>query len=143
MLSFASSTVKTAFEYDPPDVFIEIDDEPARRLPITTVTFNNGRYLGGGMKMAPEARLADGKLDMVVVKKLPFHRLITQGPRLYAGAHLGLPEVHHRRARSIKAWPVDPEVRVSIEVDGESPGRLPATFGVCTKALRIRVPAKN
>ena len=143
MLSFASTTVKTAFEYDPPHVFIEVDDEPARRLPITTVTFNNGRFFGGGMKMAPEAHLADGKLDMVVVRKLPFHRLVTQGPRLYAGAHLGLPEVHYRQARSIKAWPVDSKVRVSIEVDGESPGALPASFEVCPKALRVRVPAKN
>jgi len=143
LLSFASSTVKTAFEYDPPDVFIEVDDEQARRLPITTVTFNNGRFFGGGMKMAPEASLVDGKLDMVVVRKLPFHRLVTQGPRLYAGAHLGLPEVHHRRATSVRAWPVDSNIRVAIEIDGESPGELPASFGVRPKALKIRVPAKN
>lgn len=140
LISFASSTVSTAFHYNPPDVFIEVDDEPVRRIPITTVSFNNGRYFGGGMKIAPEASFVDGQLDMIVIRKLSFLKILTQGPRLYAGAHLALPEVHHRRATSARAWAVDPKIRIPLEVDGESPGLLPARFEICPKALRVRVP---
>lgn len=140
LVSFASQTVKTAFTFIPPDVYIEVDDEPTRRFPITTVTFNNGRYFGGGMKMAPEASLVDGRLDMIVVQKLSFLRILSQGPRLYAGAHLGMPEVFHRLMTSARARPVDPKVRIAVEVDGESPGSLPATFEILPKSLRVRVP---
>ncbi len=140
LVSFASNTVKTAFTFDPPDVYIEVDDEPARRFPITTVTFNNGRYFGGGMKMAPAASLVDGRLDMIVVQKLPFLRILAQGPRLYAGAHLGMPEVHHRLLSSARARPVDPQTRIPVEIDGESPGTLPAKFEVLPKSIRVRVP---
>ena len=140
LISFASSTVKTAFTFDHPDVFLEIDDEPARRLPITTVCFNNGRFFGGGMKIAPEASMVDGQLDLIVVRKLPFRRILAQGPRLYAGAHLSLPEVHHQLAATVRAWPVDSHVEVPLEVDGESPGTLPANFGIRPMALRVRIP---
>lgn len=140
LFAFASQTVRTAFTYDPPDVYLEIDDEPARRLPITTVAFNNGRYFGGGMKMAPDASLVDGRLDMIVVRKLSLPRILLQGPRLYAGAHLGMPEVDHRLVVSARARPVDPNIQIALEVDGESPGFLPADVEVMPKALRVRVP---
>jgi YegS/Rv2252/BmrU family lipid kinase len=140
LISFASSTVKKAFTFDHPDVYLEVDDEPARRLPITTVCINNGRFFGGGMKIAPAASFVDGRLDLIVVRKLPFHRILAQGPRLYAGAHLMLPEVHHRLATKARAWPADPGVQVHLEADGECPGTLPARFEICPKALRVRIP---
>jgi YegS/Rv2252/BmrU family lipid kinase len=141
LISFASSTVKTAFTYDHPDVYLEVDDEPALRISITTVCCNNGRFFGGGMKIAPEASMVDGRLDLVVVRKLAFSKILAQGPRLYAGAHLALPEVHHRLVAKASAWPVDPHAEVYVEVDGESPGRLPARFETCPKALRVRLPS--
>jgi YegS/Rv2252/BmrU family lipid kinase len=139
-VSFASSTIKSAFTFDHPDVFLEVDDEPARRLPITTVCFNNGRYFGGGMKIAPDASMVDGRLDLIVVRKLSFGKILAQGPRLYAGAHLSLPEVHHRLATTARAWPAGSDVDVLLEVDGESPGTLPAQFQIRPKALRVRIP---
>jgi diacylglycerol kinase (ATP) len=142
LISFASSTVKTAFTFVHPDVFLEVDDEPARRLPITTVCFNNGRFFGGGMKIAPEASMVDGQLDLIVVRKLPFSKILAQGPRLYAGTHLSLPEVHHRLATTARAWPVDSDVDVLLEVDGESPGTLPASFEIRPMALRVRIPSR-
>jgi YegS/Rv2252/BmrU family lipid kinase len=140
LISFASSTMKTAFAFEHPHVYLEVDDEPSRRLPVTTVCINNGCYFGGGMKIAPEASLVDGRLDLIVVRKLSFFNIVTKGPRLYGGAHLGLPEVHHQLATSARAWPVNPNDKVLLEVDGESPGELPASFEVRPKALLVRVP---
>ena len=139
MLSFASSTVEAAVKFAPPDVLLELEDEPARRIPVTTICLNNGRFFGGGMKIAPEASLVDGRLDVIVVEKLSVLEILSKGPLLYAGAHLGLPEVHHQRTRVARAWPRDSKVRIPLEVDGESPGTLPARFEVCPRALRVRV----
>ncbi len=140
MIAFASRAVKSAFTYDPPDVYLQVEDEPARRSPVTMVCLNNGRFFGGGMKIAPSASLVDGRLDLVVVRKLSFAQILTKGPLLYTGAHLGLPEVDHRTARSAQARPADSSLRILVEVDGECPGFLPARFEVCPQALRLRVP---
>jgi diacylglycerol kinase family enzyme len=116
-----------------------VEAEPARRLRVTTVSLHNGRFFGGGMKMAPEADLTDGLLDLVIVKKLSFAKLLGASPLLYLGGHLGLREVEHRRAHSVEAHPLDPETEILVEVDGEVDGRLPARFEIRKQALRVRV----
>jgi len=46
------------------------------------------------------------------------------------------------QVKSIKAWPVDERTEVGVEVDGETPGTLPARFEVCPASLTVRVPAE-
>ena len=58
--------------------------------------------------------------------------------RLYDGTHLAMPEVSHREAREIHVEPQDPQAAILVETDGETPGRLPATFKVLPGALRLR-----
>ncbi|HWS54839.1 MAG TPA: hypothetical protein VN228_11960, partial [Pyrinomonadaceae bacterium] len=57
--------------------------------------------------------------------------------RLYLGTHLGLREVRHARARRVAARPAG-GAQVSLEVDGELVGRLPAEFEILPGALRVR-----
>jgi YegS/Rv2252/BmrU family lipid kinase len=142
-IAFASRTVKSAFRFDPPDVYLQVEDESPRRTSITMVCLNNGRFFGGGMNIAPHASLVDGRLDLVVVRKLSFIKILTKGPLLYTGAHLGLPEVDHRTATSVRARPLNSSLQIPIEIDGESPGFLPAHFEICPKALRLRVPIQQ
>ena len=92
------------------------------------------------MKMAPEASLTDGELDVVVVRKMPLTKLLGRAPLLFWGAHLGLQEVEHGRLRELEAEAVDSDDVVPVEVDGESPGKLPARFDVRWAALKLRVP---
>ncbi len=139
-LAYATHTVKAAFAFEAPEVWLETDEQEKRRLPITQVSVNNGRFFGGGMKIAPEARLVDGLLDLVVIRKVSFARILADGPRIYTGTHVSLPEVDHVQVKSIKAWPVDEQAKVGVEVDGETPGTLPAKFEVCPAALNVRVP---
>jgi YegS/Rv2252/BmrU family lipid kinase len=98
----------------------------------------NCRYYGGGMCIAPDAEPDDGLLDLVVVGDL--HRLGNVrliGP-LRAGTHLtrGLP-ITHRRVRRVV---VESDAEVRVDVDGELPGRLPATFEVLPSSLELVVP---
>ena len=99
---YIGETLKAASEYGFPEVELSVDSGPRRRLRITTVSLHNDAFFGGGMKMAPEATLTDGLLDVVLVKKLSLAKLVRESPRLYLGAHLGLPEVEHGRVRSSK-----------------------------------------
>jgi YegS/Rv2252/BmrU family lipid kinase len=139
-VAYAAQTLKAALAFTPKAVWIQTGTESARRLTITQVSIANGRFFGGGMKIAPNARLVDGRLDLTVVRKLSFLRILADGPRLYTGTHLSLPEVDHCQVDSVKAWPDTTEEEVGLELDGETPGRLPAHFEVCPRALTVRVP---
>ena len=136
---YITETVKAASEFHHPEIELTVDSGPRRRLRITTVSLHNGRFFGGGMKMAPEARLTDGLLDLVVVRKLSLSKLVRESPLLYLGAHLGLPEVEHGRVSVVEARSVNPGAEILVEIDGEVEHRLPARFEIRPRALRIRV----
>jgi diacylglycerol kinase (ATP) len=140
-LGFASATLRTAVTYQCPEISLSLDGGPPERRRITTACVCNGRYFGAGMRIAPQASLVDGRLDVILIDRLSLLEVIAHSPRLYAGTHLALPQVHQARARSVAAHPHPPEVLIRLEVDGESPGVLPAEFVVCPQALRLRVPA--
>jgi YegS/Rv2252/BmrU family lipid kinase len=138
--SYAVETIRAAFRFEHPEVEISADGGTRQRLHVTTVSLHNGRYFGGGMNMAPEAKITDGRLDVVVVKKIAFSRLARNSPLLYFGAHLGLPEVEHGKLTSLDARPALEDVRVRVEIDGEPDDFLPARFEIRPRALRVRLP---
>ena len=91
------------------------------------------------MKICPEARLDSGTLHLVVVGDFSRGEVLMKVSRLYDGTHLSLEDVSHVMARTLTAEPVDGEALVPVELDGETPGRLPATFEVLPGALRVRL----
>lgn len=137
-VAFASATLRTSLSFDSPEVTIQLNGQDAQRLKISIVCIANGRYFGGGMKIAPEARLNDGRFDVITVADLSLAELLTKSYRIYTGSHLNLKEVGHAHATKIQAYPVNKSQEVLMEVDGETPGRLPATFEILPQALRIR-----
>ncbi len=108
---------------------------------LTGLEICNGRYIGGGMMVAPEARLDDGLLDVTVWKGLGFADFLTKRPMLYDGTHVRLPNTRTFRARVVEAEPLEGEP-VLIDVDGEQPGMLPARFTVVPGALKLKVRAR-
>jgi diacylglycerol kinase family enzyme len=115
-----------------------VDDRAPEEHVITNVAVANGRYFGGGMHVAPEAVIDDGLLDVVTIESMP---LLTQGRmmrRMYDGTLLSVPGVGHQRGRRVVAESVDPNEHVLLDIDGEAPGRLPATFELHPGALRLR-----
>ena len=139
-LSYARHTVACALQFDFPEVQLT-RNTTVHRLRVTSVSLHNGRFFGGGMKMAPAADLTDGKLQLILVKKMSILKLLGTAPLMYWGAHLGVSELEHGPVSYLEAAPTDASQLVRIEVDGESPGQLPARFDVNPRALRIRIPA--
>jgi diacylglycerol kinase family enzyme len=92
------------------------------------------------MFIAPEAELDDGRFDVVCLGDLGFADFLLRGRRIYAGTHLTMDKVSHRRATTVRAEPVDPRDIVELDVDGETPGILPATFTLLPRALSLVVP---
>ena len=139
-LSFATAMAETALKSQPTRVAVQLDEHVERHMTVANLCIANARYFGGGMKIAPDAKLDDGKFDVVSVGNIGAGRILANAPRLYIGAHLGIPEVGHALATKVIARPLNDAKQIEIEVDGELPGYLPATFQILTKALRVRCP---
>ncbi len=118
-----------------------LDGGPAKEGKIYNVAVANGRYFGGGMKVAPDAALDDGWFDVITLGDFGFSDLLLRGLDIYSGKHLRNPKVTVHRARRVEATPVDGAAEVLLDVDGEAPGRLPATFELLAGALQVRAKA--
>lgn len=136
--SFAASLLQTAMRTEPTRLAVQLDDAHERHLVILNLCIANARYFGGGMKIAPDAKLTDGKFDVVGVGDLSALKIFTSAPRVYMGSHLSMPEVSHALARKVTVRPGRSASQVALEIDGELPGKLPATFQIIPEALRVR-----
>lgn len=139
-LSFAVATLRTTLAAENTGLLIQLDDRPQRRMTVANFCVANARFFGGGMKIVPDAKLNDGSLDCIVIGDLSALDILAQGYKLYAGTHLNIEKVYHAPARRIMLRPALKEGRVALEVDGELPGHLPATFEILPLALRVRCP---
>jgi diacylglycerol kinase family enzyme len=61
----AHHLVKTAMRNEPVRLVVQLDDSRAH-LVVSNLCVANARYFGGGMKIAPDAKLTDGKFDVSV-----------------------------------------------------------------------------
>lgn len=138
-VSFVNALLKTAMRNAPVRLAVQLDDSHERHLVVSNLCIANARYFGGGMKIAPDAKLTDGKLDIVSIGDLSAVKIFTSAPRVYTGSHLSMPEVSHALARKITVRASDRSAEVALEVDGELPGKLPAIFQIIPEALRVRV----
>jgi len=139
-VSFALATLRALVEYEPQRVLLSLDGGQATEVEIQNIAVANGRFFGGGMKVAPHARLDDGQFDVVTLKPMGLSDYLLCGHRLYNGTHLSLAQVEASRASRVVAQPADPAEAVLLDVDGETPGKLPATFELLPGALRLKIP---
>lgn len=134
--SFVFGTIKGLLAYENQRVRLQIDDVFDEEVIITTVAVANGRYFGGAMKIAPDARIDDGKLDVVILSDISTAKFVRYSGRLYQGRHIGLPEVRVIRGRSITATPLG-RAPVLIDLDGEQPGKLPVRYDVMPQQIKV------
>lgn len=138
-LSYTLASAKALLRYRDLPVRWRADGGAWTEEAVTAFCVCNGRYFGGGMAVAPEARMDDGWFDLTVWKGLGLMAFVTKRHMLYDGSHVRLPNTRRARARTVEAEPVD-GAEVLLDVDGEQPGRLPARWTILPGALRIRVP---
>jgi diacylglycerol kinase (ATP) len=119
-------------------VVVEVDGGIRREGPMHDVIVANGRYHGGGMKLAPDAQQDDGAFDVVLIGDVTKPDFVTTAPKLYSGRYLSHPKVELLRSPNVTIEAAEP---LPLEVDGEPIGTTPARFEVVPAALRLRVPS--
>jgi YegS/Rv2252/BmrU family lipid kinase len=137
-LSFMLASARALLRWSDQPVRWRADGGPWTEQRITSLSVCNGRFFGGGMKVAPEARVDDGVFDVVVWSGLGIADFVTKRRMLYDGTHVTLPNTRVVRARVVEVEAAS-GARVLLDVDGEQPGMLPARFTIVPGALRVRV----
>ena len=118
------------------EVTVTLDSEE-RRGRMHDVIVANGRWHGGGMKLAPDASWDDGLFDVVIIGDVNKLDFITTAPKLYTGKHVNHPKIEVLRSPTVS---VAAPVPLPVEVEGEPVGTTPVRFEIVRNALRLRVP---
>lgn len=136
--AFFLGSLRATLGYRNQAVRVRVDGDVLCEGPVFNVAVANGRYFGGGMLVAPHADLGDGQFDVVALGDLSLGEKLALSRSLYDGTHLGKPRIYEGRGRVIEAEPVNSWSEVLIDMDGETPGRLPLRAEAHEAALRVR-----
>jgi diacylglycerol kinase family enzyme len=130
--------VRALLSYQGARVALRVDGELVCDGRLALVAAANGRQFGSGMRIAPDARLDDGFLDVVCVAGARGVGLIPRLFKLYDGTILADPVVSFRRGRRVEADAAPGAVL--LELDGEPVGALPAQIEILPGALSVIGP---
>lgn len=117
-----------------------VDDQaaPVARTtkPIMVSAFANAPSYGGGMKIAPRARLDDGLLEVGVISHMNKFKMFCLFPAVYFGGHFSVRPVEYFQANRLK---LETEAPQEVYADGEYVCRTPIEVSVARGALRVIV----
>lgn len=105
--------------------------------PVLFAAIGNAPEYGSGIRMLPQAQLADGQLDLCFVPAMAKLRVLRHIHKIYSGTHLLVPEVRYLRTSQVF---VESDEPIPIYADGEYLCQSPAEIAVAPKALRVIVP---
>jgi len=115
-------------------------DRDARQVDAVLVTVGNTSSIGGGMRLTPDARPDDGRLDVLVATPLSRAKLVRLLPKVFTGAHVGDEHVSFVRGRVVTIDVTDRRAPAPVVyADGERMGGLPITLEVVPGILRVLV----
>jgi diacylglycerol kinase (ATP) len=106
------------------------------RRPCLFLTFNNSKFTGGTMMIAPKAEVNDGLIEYVRWGPIGRLGLIRNLPKLYDGTHIQHPLAERREAKRIDFHLDEP---VDVMVDGEVLTLQCQMLDVLPSALRVVV----
>jgi YegS/Rv2252/BmrU family lipid kinase len=136
--AFYFGAVRALVAYRNAPVRVRVDGNVFVEAPIVNVAIANGRYFGGGMLVAPDADPSDGAFDVISMAEMDKLATLALTGSIYRGAHLSRPGVTAARGAVVEAEPLVPGADVLIDMDGETPGRLPLVARVARGALVFR-----
>ena len=135
-VSYLWSTLAVFARWQNTEVRVTVDGEERSGL-MHEVIVANGRYLGGGMLMVPDASPDDGLFDVLLLGDLTKADLVKTMPKVYRGTHLPHPKAELLRGAAVS---VDSDEALPVQLDGEQPGTTPVRFELVPQALRLKVP---
>lgn len=136
--SYLGAALKAAMGHQKPDLRLKVDGQLWYSGRVVLAAFGNSRYFGGGMRIAPGADPSDGMLDCVLLGDLSRLQTYALTSHIYGGTHLSRTGVQVCQGTEFEVESILPDELVEIEIDGETPGFLPARVRILPGAVRLR-----
>lgn len=138
---FLLHSLRETWRYRPQAVRLLLDGEEVFSGGVTLIAAANGGWFGGGMRIAPDAELTSGFLDVVLVRAAPRLKLFSLLNSVYSAGHVANPLVGFHCARSIEVLPLSdsPADWLPVDCDGEAPGQIAARFDIVPAALHLKI----
>jgi diacylglycerol kinase (ATP) len=145
---YALSLPVALARFTPPHVDLLVSDsadgdkfKPHSSVPRVLAAFANTPWYGGGMRIAPQADMADGLLDACLIAcfagPLSKAKLLRLFPIVYSGKHLSFSEVEYFQGSRFQLTTQQP---VDVYADGEFVCQTPVEISVAPHALRVIIP---
>jgi diacylglycerol kinase (ATP) len=135
---FAAAALAGLFAWREREVRITVDEETYEgEMNLAAVA--NGLYAGGGMMLSPQAKIDDGKLDVVSASGLSRAQVMRELARIHKGGHVVNPKVRITQGTRVRIETFKPEDAMPIEADGNVRGFTPVEFRVMPGALKFVV----
>lgn len=135
--TYFTKGLESLFQYKPQNIELYSKSEKLFQGPVILVAVANGRYFAAGMKLAPDANLQNGLLDIILVKNQSKTSLLKKFFSIYNGSHIDGDKVKLIRREEVKA--TSNEV-VFTECDGEESSQLPFEATCLKKVLPLIIP---
>ena len=132
---YLAAVLKTLVKYSVPRVKIDLDDAHIEQTS-TMIAVANGRCIGGGFWVAPDARNDDGLFDVMVAERLGRIGILSLLPKVMHGTHIFDPRVKYLKSSRVVIESPDALI---IESDGEIPfiGARRAEIEILPKRLHV------
>jgi diacylglycerol kinase (ATP) len=137
LISTMAGIISTLPTYESNECDIIIDGNKKITSNVTMAVVANGKFLGGGFNAAPRADISDGLLDMIIMKNSGSFKILDKLVEMKGESqYTDKEDILYYRASQVSFMPKNRNVTVSL--DGEPVGILPATFKVHHNALTIK-----
>jgi YegS/Rv2252/BmrU family lipid kinase len=113
-------------------------DGEARAFSGWSVACANSKAYGGGMYLAPDADLHDGRLDVVFCEATSKARFLRLLPAIFKGEHVKDPNVHVLRGAEVR---ISADRPFTVYADGDPIAKLPCTVRAVPDAVKVLLPS--
>lgn len=100
------------------------------------IVVSNGRFVAAGIPVAPQSKLDDGLLDLMIAPATTIPQLAILVPQVLLGRHTESDLLLFRKVTRLE---IESDPPMSFNVDGELIGDAPARFEVLPRALEVVV----
>lgn len=135
-LAYLRAAVGTLPQLQGHDVRVTLDGGERLAVEAYNVVVSNGRFVAGGIPVAPQSRLDDGRLDVMIAPNATIPQLARLIPQVLLGRHTESDLLLFRKAAQIE---IESDPPMSFNLDGELLGDGPIRFEVKPRALEVIV----
>lgn len=131
--------IRTIMDYKAVKVQITLDNKTWEEN-ITLIAVGNGEYVGGGVRMFPQAKLNDGLLDICIIKETSKLDMLLTLPAIYKGRHADHPKVSFYQGKEVAISKVNKEKHIYAHADGQEINIWPIRFAIHPSSMEVLVP---